>query len=190
MGKQIMGVLSKIIFTALTVLLIFAYNVGADEYVIPLPLNVGQSHDTMEFVYDFEEIVSVTYSNSNVATVNSDGVITAIKPGQTNIIIVYLETGGTTSVLRYNVTIELATGYYRIKNQETGSYLAINDIKSKLDPTIDLYSYNDIGDAGLKQIWHVVNQSDTYLIKPYTDENALLFYSMIYDDIRIEKILT
>lgn len=190
MGKQVMGIMSKIIFIALTFQLFFAYNASADENVIPLPLNVGQLYDTMESVYDFEEIVSVTYSDSSVARVNLDGVITALKPGQTNIVIVYMKTGGTTSDLKYNVTVELATGYYRIKNKETGSYLSISDEKIKLDPTVGLASYNDADNVGERQIWHVVKQSNKYIIKPYLDENAILFYSMVYDDIRIEKIMT
>lgn len=179
---------TTIALLALYIMLFLNNNVYADS----LELGVGDGYDIKSHITDCDEYISFSSLDSTIISVDSNGYVTGIKPGNTSIKVSYIDTNGVSKETFIGFNIILRDGYYRIRNIETNKYLSASNIKTKYDPSVFLTEQYLSGNEELCQIWQVVKTTSNkrYLIKPYFDESAILCHNQVFDDIRIEKIPT
>jgi hypothetical protein len=124
-------------------------------------------------------VVTWRSTNENIATVNTNGVVTGAKVGQTTIIATVFDRDGNEHNPECKVYVTLADGMYYIKNAASNLCLQTTDDNTRI------YTQNTNQSTRISQLWKITHTSNGYyLIQPMCDlSTALTVNSQSYVDV-------
>lgn len=191
MKKTYMDVFVGGIFFVL--LFLTRYNNVYAESTSAIPIEIGESYNIVTDISNFSQITSYNIDNPSIISMDSDGYIRGLQPGETVITITYLDDSNNLCTYISEIEVYLSPGIYRIKNSNTGKYLSLNDIKIKKDLSLKLVNSADPvveSEQYLTQLWRINSYESTtdFIVQPYSDHNAVLIYDKYRETVRIDKL--